>query len=59
MRKPRYTLLVDGKEVYTSNHIPILKEEAEYWFTYLNAFFAEIKCYNKSYTARFYDSNWR
>lgn len=59
MKKARYTLIVDGKEAYSSNSISILKEKAAFEFDYLKAFYAEIKQYNKVYATRFYNSNWR
>ena len=58
MGKMRYAVYVDGSMVWESNSIKSCKEKANFEFDFLNAFHAEIKCYNKVYAYRFYNGTW-
>lgn len=59
MSKPRYTAIIDGREAYTADHIKYLKEQVQFEFDYLNAYFAEIRTGNKVVSTKFYDGEWR
>lgn len=57
-RKEMYTLIVDGRVVWTSNHLPYMKKIADETLEDFNGFFAEIRRYNKTYSTRFYNTKW-
>lgn len=58
MRKPKYQVYIDGRLAYQGNHIPYVKEQADFEFEYLNAYFAKIKTGNRVISTRFYDGKW-
>ena len=57
-RKEMYTLIVDGRVVWTSNRLPYMKKIANETLEGFNGFFAEIRRYNKTYSTRFYNTKW-
>lgn len=58
MRKEMYTLIVDGRVIWTSNHLPYMKKIANEALDDFNGYFAEIRRYNKTYSTRFYNTKW-
>ena len=56
--KEMYTLIVDGKKIWTSDHIPYMKKIADEALDDFNGFFAEIRRCNKTYSTRFYNTKW-
>ena len=57
-RKEMYTLIVDGRVVWTSNRLPYMKKIANETLEDFNGFFAEIRRYRKVYAFRFYNTKW-
>ena len=57
-RKEMYTLIVDGRVVWTRNRIPYMKKIAYETLEDFNGFFAEIRRYRKVYAFRFYNTKW-
>lgn len=57
-RKEMYTLIVDGRVVWTSNRLPYMKKITNETLEDFNGFFAEIRRYRKTYSTRFYNTKW-
>jgi hypothetical protein len=56
--KERYTLIIDGNKIATSNNIKYLKKQAAIDFEFCNACYAEIKRGSKVYADKRWDADW-
>lgn len=56
--KEKYTLIIDGEVIYTSNRIPVLKKEAAFYFDFCNACYAKIITGSKIYADKIYNKSW-
>lgn len=54
----RYKLIIDGEEIYTSNHIGVLKKHAAFQFEYCHACYAKITRGSKIYADKRWDTGW-